>query len=291
MTDTDLRRHPRRLLVGLLAAAAAAAAVAAPLPAAADDLTCTGAVGAQTVDGNVLVPSGASCSLQGTTVQGNVLVGPGATLDADGVTVDGNIQDDDNDAGDVTVTGSQVDGNIQLEQGAGVTVTDTTVNGDVQPNFNTGGVTINSNIIGGNLQCEGNDPAPTGGGNTVHGDAEGQCAALTGDGGDDGGNGGDGGDRATSRLSGADRFATSAAIADRSFPDGADVVYLARADNAADALSGGSLTDGPVLLVPSCGGLPEVIGAAIERLDPREVIALGGTNAVCPQILQAASTR
>lgn len=45
---------------------------------------------------------------------------------------------------------------------------------------NAGGVTISDNVIDGNLQCEGNAPAPTGGGNVVRGNAEGQCSGLAG---------------------------------------------------------------------------------------------------------------
>lgn len=48
-------------------------------------------------------------------------------------------------------------------------------------------------------------------------------------------------DGATSggRVHGSDRYATSAAISRHAFPQGADVVYLARGDEFADALAGG----------------------------------------------------
>lgn len=91
------------------------------------------------------------------------------------------------------------------------------------------------------------------------------------------------------RLSGASRFETSAAVALYSWPDGAAEVYLARADNPADALSGGSLPYGPVLLVPQCGELPGAIADAITALDADRVIALGGAAAVCDDILDAAN--
>lgn len=51
--------------------------------ALAEEIRCTGALGPVTVD-NVLVPSGATCTLNGTRVQGNVLVKSDATLDARG---------------------------------------------------------------------------------------------------------------------------------------------------------------------------------------------------------------
>jgi hypothetical protein len=37
---------------------------------------------------------------------------------------------------------------------------------------------VTDNVIDGNLQCQGNAPAPTGGGNVVSGNAEDQCASL-----------------------------------------------------------------------------------------------------------------
>ena len=37
---------------------------------------------------------------------------------------------------------------------------------------------IGNNTVDGNLQCEDNNPAPTGGGNTVEGDKEDQCSGL-----------------------------------------------------------------------------------------------------------------
>lgn len=89
------------------------------------------------------------------------------------------------------------------------------------------------------------------------------------------------------RLSGDDRFATAVAISRDEFAD-AERVYLARADDPADAVAGGSLVDGPVLVVPSCGALPDVVAAEIRRLDPSEVVALGGTAAVCDDLLAAA---
>jgi len=176
------------LLVGVTAA-----------PAAADDRVCTGAIGAETIDDNVIVPTDADCTLDGTTVGGNVLVGPRAQLTVTGASIEGNIQDDNNDAGAVSVTGTQIGGSIQLFDGDRATVRssfidgdlqyesnsgplvadDNDISGNLQANQNTGGVTITDNVIDGNLQCESNDPAPTGGGNTVHGDAEGQCADLT----------------------------------------------------------------------------------------------------------------
>ena len=93
----------------------------------------------------------------------------------------------------------------------------------------------------------------------------------------------------TDRVFGDDRFATSVAISQYEFPGGAPEVYLARADNFADAVSAGSLKKGPVLLVPQCGELPAVVAAELGRLHPHKVVALGGPEAVCDDMLQAAA--
>nr|WP_269813260.1 cell wall-binding repeat-containing protein [Ornithinimicrobium sediminis] len=96
---------------------------------------------------------------------------------------------------------------------------------------------------------------------------------------------------AISRISGPDRYATSVAISQHQFSDpaAADSVYLARGDLFADALVAGSLTDGPVLLVPRCSGVPASVSAEIARLAPEEVVALGGPAAVCDETLAAAA--
>lgn len=96
--------------------------------------------------------------------------------------------------------------------------------------------------------------------------------------------------RSAFRLSGDDRFATAARIAEDEF-DGRGVVptvYLARGDVFADAVAAGSLVDGPVVLVPPCGALPDDVVDVLEDLDPLEVVALGGPAAVCDDLLAAA---
>lgn len=91
------------------------------------------------------------------------------------------------------------------------------------------------------------------------------------------------------RLAGSGRVGTSVAISRDAYPDGADRVFLARADVFADAVAAGPLTGGPVLLVPGCGDVPEATTAEIRRLDPSEVTALGGSGAVCDETLAAAA--
>lgn len=89
------------------------------------------------------------------------------------------------------------------------------------------------------------------------------------------------------RLAGETRIGTAIAVAQRAFPDGAAAVYLARQDEPADALVAGSLTDGPVLLVPACGPVPHDVVDEIMRLAPDEVVALGGERAVCGELVDA----
>lgn len=96
------------------------------------------------------------------------------------------------------------------------------------------------------------------------------------------------GGRATGRLAGPGRIETAIEISKAAFPDGATEVYLSRQDVNPDALVGGALTKGPILLVPSCGTLPPAVAAEIRRLDPARVVALGGANTVCDDMLRQA---
>ncbi|MGZ8622965.1 MAG: hypothetical protein ACXWYQ_02265, partial [Actinomycetota bacterium] len=55
------------ILIALIAGSSYAVA-----PARADDRTCRGTIGPVHIDGNVIVPSGATCTLSGTRIDGNV---------------------------------------------------------------------------------------------------------------------------------------------------------------------------------------------------------------------------
>ncbi len=86
----------------------------------------------------------------------------------------------------------------------------------------------------------------------------------------------------TVRLSGLDRFATATAISQHAFPRGAPVVYVANGLNFPDALAGGpaaALAGGPLLLVTR-DVLPAATATELTRLDPAEIVILGGTGAV-----------
>ena len=89
-------------------------------------------------------------------------------------------------------------GAIQLRRGGPVEIAETGVGGDVRAIENRGASSLDANTVGddvevsehrgsiaitgnegeGNLQCRRNVPAPTGGGNVVGGNREGQCRGL-----------------------------------------------------------------------------------------------------------------
>jgi hypothetical protein len=174
-----------------------ALAVFAPA-AQAEERVCRGTIGTTTVD-NLRVPQGASCTLNGTRVEGTVKVERNARLTANGIRVKGNVQSE-GFKNIVLRRASFVVGSVQLENGlrdGSGRVLNTRINGDLQffsnkarmiargntilanfqANQNTGGLVIENNRISENLQCQSNNPRPTGGGNTA-GDKEGQCARL-----------------------------------------------------------------------------------------------------------------
>jgi uncharacterized protein len=93
-------------------------------------------------------------------------------------------------------------------------------------------------------------------------------------------------DAPVNRISGTDRYGTAAAISAATFPDGADVVYVATGLNFPDALTGGvaaARDGGPLLLVER--SLPESTRTELERLDVERIIVLGGSFAVPDEVL------
>lgn len=96
------------------------------------------------------------------------------------------------------------------------------------------------------------------------------------------------GSRSTGRLGGADRFVTSVHIAveRHRISNQRGTVYLAAAsDNSPDAIAGGQLTDGSILLVPSSGAVPSIVSETVKKLQPARVVALGGTGTISPDVL------
>ena len=98
------------------------------------------------------------------------------------------------------------------------------------------------------------------------------------------------GNKPTARIFGANRYETSAKIAAAAFPSGATVAYIANGagDGSPDAVAGGVLTDGPVILV-NPNGNNAFAANAIKELGVHKVIALGGPGAVSAAVLSEVS--
>ncbi|KAA1427578.1 hypothetical protein [Nocardioides antri] len=168
-----------------VATASAGLAIGVSSPAHADDRRCTGTIRAVQIDGDVVVPQGATCTLVGTRVDGSVKVYGNATLYARGVKVNGNVQADNHRRVEVThrtvdgtVRRSQIGGSIQVKSGGGGEVRRTVVNADIQVFSNDGRWQIYRNVVGGNLQCKSNTPPPVGSANQVQGNKEDQCKGF-----------------------------------------------------------------------------------------------------------------
>jgi LAS superfamily LD-carboxypeptidase LdcB/putative cell wall-binding protein len=85
-----------------------------------------------------------------------------------------------------------------------------------------------------------------------------------------------------SRIGGADRYATAAAVSHATFGEGAATAYVATGLDFPDALVGGAAAaraGSPVLLTRP-GGLPGTTEAELRRLAPSRVVVLGGRGVV-----------
>jgi hypothetical protein len=172
------------------------------------DTTCTSTL-TGTIDGNVVVPDGASCTLFDATVAGDVhvLQNAGLTVDAtqQPTTIDGNFHADHCAfallEGGVTVTGNvrigqcvqqsgfvgpgiKIGGNFECTNNPGACKADLgDVHGNLRIDGNSGApADISLVSVGGNLRCQANTPMPTHafGPDFVSGDLQGQCAASLG---------------------------------------------------------------------------------------------------------------
>ena len=84
------------------------------------------------------------------------------------------------------------------------------------------------------------------------------------------------------RIAGADRYETSAKISQRTFPNHIKTVVLASGENFADSLVAGSLANkenAPVLLTQK-EKLPQAIKDEVDRLNPEQIIIVGGEKSV-----------
>lgn len=87
------------------------------------------------------------------------------------------------------------------------------------------------------------------------------------------------------RYAGADRYNTAISVA-TAFGT-SDVVYLSRGDSQADAVAGGKLPGGPLLLVNDSPTAQKNVAEAIAKLKATKVVVLGGTSAVSDAAVKA----
>lgn len=83
---------------------------------------------------------------------------------------------------------------------------------------------------------------------------------------------------AVTRLAGADRYATAAAISAATFDKGVDAVYIATGLDFPDAVSAGAAAahlGGPLLLVKK-DVIPTATSRELNRLKPKQIIVVGG---------------
>ena len=91
------------------------------------------------------------------------------------------------------------------------------------------------------------------------------------------------------RLAGADRYGTAAAVSAATFAPGVPVAYVASGGTFPDALAGAvaaALDGGPILLVPGLP-LPPPVTAELSRLKPGRIVVLGGPAAVSSAVATA----
>jgi len=86
----------------------------------------------------------------------------------------------------------------------------------------------------------------------------------------------------TLRLSGADRYATAAAISRAAFAPGVDAVFISTGTNFPDALAGApaSATLGGPLLLVSATSIPTATRNELSYLKPKRIVILGGPSVV-----------
>jgi putative cell wall-binding protein len=81
------------------------------------------------------------------------------------------------------------------------------------------------------------------------------------------------------RIAGATRYATAAALARSEFGSLVGGLVIATGQSFPDAVAAGAAAY-PILLVPSTGAAPAEVKAALDALQPLGVLVLGGTGAV-----------
>lgn len=125
-------------------------------------------------EGDLTVDRDSTCVLTDSEISGDISVAAGGVLRLVDTSVDGTVKG--SDFADVEIAGGDVDGNVELSNGRHILIEDARIDGNVQLRGNSGDIRIMDSSIDGNLQCGGNAESPTGSGNTVGGDRDGQCS-------------------------------------------------------------------------------------------------------------------
>jgi hypothetical protein len=189
---------------GWLGACAVTALALQACPAGAQDdddgprggVICFSAIGNTRVEGDLHVLG--RCTLAGTEVRGDVTLYVGGSLTARDARIRGDL--DGSRANFVDLQSSRIDGTVQLDGLVGdlLTLEESEIHGsveltanrseiqilnndlrrDVVASRNTGGLEISGNLFEQDLSCDANAPPPTGVGNRIEGEAQGQCASL-----------------------------------------------------------------------------------------------------------------
>lgn len=88
------------------------------------------------------------------------------------------------------------------------------------------------------------------------------------------------------RLAGIDRYETAVAISSSNYDPGVETVHVVTGESFVDGLAAGPAARGPILLVPSTG-IPATVSAELARLDPTEIVIVGGEAAVSSETAEA----
>lgn len=95
----------------------------------------------------------------------------------------------------------------------------------------------------------------------------------------------------TSRLAGADRYATSVAVSHAGFPGRSPTVYIASGQDFPDALGAAAVAaaSGSSVLLSMRTALPDPVRTELVRLRPTMVVLVGGEGALAPDVADAVS--
>jgi hypothetical protein len=140
--------------------------------AAAPDTNCNGSIGAVTIQGKLIVPDGATCTLSSTRILGSVEVRINSTLRASRINVAGDLLGNQSRLVQVT-TSSHIEGHTNIAKGVTVTLQSSNAFGGVNVTENRGRVTMTSVIVGnGGTFIEKNIAGVTAHSNRVNGNME-----------------------------------------------------------------------------------------------------------------------